>query len=74
MSCGGSSGTETFWEQSWYLEDYPVDTPENHIENPIHQRLIEIKHEAAKGDIPTLRSRDIALVTKHVNEVSEKLK
>ena len=31
-------------------------------------------HERAKGDIPTLRSRDINLVTKHVNEVNEVLK
>ena len=30
--------------------------------------------EEAKGDIPTLRSRDIALVTKHLNEVNEVLK
>ena len=31
-------------------------------------------HEGAKGDIPTLRSKDIDLVTKHVNEVNEVLK
>ena len=28
------------------------------IKNPTHQGLIEIMHEGAKGDIPTLRSRD----------------
>ena len=33
-------------------------TREDHIKNPIHQSLIEIMHEGAKGDIPTLRSRD----------------
>ena len=31
-------------------------------------------HERAKGDIPTLCSTDINLVTKHVNEVNEVLK
>ena len=31
-------------------------------------------HEGAKGDIPTLCSRDITLVTKYVNEVNEVLK
>ena len=31
-------------------------------------------HEGAKGDIPTLSSRDITLVTKYVNEVKEVLK
>ena len=28
-------------------------------------------HEMVKGDIPTLRSRDITLVTKYVNEVNK---
>ena len=31
-------------------------------------------HEGAKGDIPTLSSTDITLVTKYVNEVKEVLK
>ena len=31
-------------------------------------------HEGAKEDIPTLRSGDINLVTKHVHEVKEVLK
>ena len=31
-------------------------------------------HEGAKGKIPTLRSRDTTLVTRHVNEVNEVLK
>ena len=31
-------------------------------------------HEAAKGDIPTLSSRDITLVTKYVNGVNKVLK
>ena len=44
------------------------------IKNPTHQGLIEIMHEGAKGDIPTLRSRDINLVAKYVNEVNEVLK
>ena len=30
--------------------------------------------ERAKGDIPTLRSRDIILVTKYVNEVKKVIK
>ena len=72
LSYRGSSGTET--EKCCDLEDYPGGTPEDHIENPIHQRLIEITHEAAKGDIPILHSRDITLVTKYVNEVNEVLK
>ena len=46
----------------------------HHIKNPIYQRLIETMHEWAKGDIPTLRSRDITLVTKYVNEVNKVLK
>ena len=49
-------------------------TPEDHIKYPIYQRLIEIMHEWAKGDIPTLHSRDITLVTKYVNEVNKVLK
>ena len=68
MSCGKSSDTGTVREQCCDLEDYPGDTPEDHIENSIYQRLIEIMHEEAKGNIPTLRSRDITLVTKNVNE------
>ena len=74
MSYGGSSGTETVKEQGCDLGNYPGGTPEDHIKNPIHQRLIEIMHERAKGDIPTLCSTDINLVTKHVNEVNEVLK
>ena len=31
-------------------------------------------HEGAKGYIPNLRSRDITLVTKYVNDVEEVLK
>ena len=69
-----ASGTETVREQGCDLDDYPEGTLKYHIENPIHQRLIEIMHEGTKGDIPTLRSRDINLVTKYVNEVSEVLK
>ena len=74
ISCGWSSGTELVEEQCCDLEDYPGDTPEDHTENPIHQSLIEIIDEVAKGYIPNLRSRDIALVTKHVNEVNKVLK
>ena len=74
MSCGGSTGTKTVGKQCCNLEDYPRKTPEDHIENPIYQHLIEIMHEGAKGDIPTLHSRDITLVTKHFNEVNEVLK
>ena len=50
------------------------DTPVDQIKNPIHYRLIEIIHKGAKGDIPTLRSKDINLVIKHVNEVNGVLK
>ena len=39
MSYGGLSGTQTVREQCCDLEDYPGGTPEDHIENPIHQRL-----------------------------------
>ena len=74
MSYGGSSGTETVREQCCDLEYYPGGTPENQIKNPINQRLIEIKHEGANIDIPTLRGRDITLVTKYVNEVNKVLK
>ena len=74
MSYGGSIGTETVSEQCCDLEDYPGGTLEDHIENPIHQRLIEIIHEGAIGDIPTLRVRDITLMAKYVNEVNEVLK
>ena len=74
MSYGGSSGTETVKEQCSDLKDYPGNTPEDHTQNPIHQRLIEIIHERAKGDITTLRSRYITFVTKYVHEVKEVLK
>ena len=36
--------------------------------------MIEIIYEGAKGDIPTLCSRDITLVTKYMNGVNEVLK
>ena len=36
--------------------------------------MIEITKEAATGIIPSLQSRDITLVNKHVNEVNEILK
>ena len=74
MSYRTSSGTETVREQCCNLGDYPGGTPEGRIKNPIHQRLIEIMHEGEKGDIPSLRSRDITLVTKYVNEVNKLLK
>ena len=74
MSYGVSSGTETVREQACDLDDYLGGTLEDHTKNPIHQRLIEIMHEGVKGDIPLLPSRDINLVTKHVNEVNEVLK
>ena len=74
MSYGGSSGTETVRKQGCDSDYYPGGTPEDHIKNSIQQHLIEIMHEGAKGDIPTLRSKDIDLVTKHVNEVNEVLK
>ena len=61
MSQGGSSGTETVREQGFDSGDYPGGTTEDHIKNPVHQRLIEI-------------SRDINLVTKYANEVNEVLK
>ena len=73
MSYGGPSGTENVREQCCDLKDYPGDTPEDHIENPIHQHLIEIMHEGVKGDIPTLCSRGITLVTKYLNELNEVL-
>ena len=72
MCYGGSSGTVR--KQCCNLEDCPGDTPDDHIENPIHQRLIGILHEAAKEDIPPLRRRDIALVTKYENAVKKGLK
>ena len=50
------------------------DTPEDQIKNPIHRRLIEKIHKGAKGDIPTLRSKEINLVIKHMIEVSGVLK
>ena len=74
ISYGVSSGTETVKEQYCDLKDYPRDTPEDHIEDSIHQCLIEIMHDGAKGGIPNLRSRDITLVTKYVNEVNKVLK
>ena len=74
MSYGGSSGTETVREQSCDLDKYLGSTLEDHIKNPIHQRLIKIMHEGAKGDIPTLRSREMNLVNKYVDEVNEVLK
>ena len=74
MSYGGSSGTETVSKQYCDLEDYPGNTAEGHIENTIHQRLIEIMHDGAKGDNPTLRSRNITLVTKYLNEINKMLK
>ena len=37
MNYGGSSGTGTVREKCCDLEDYPGDTPEDHIENPIHK-------------------------------------
>ena len=58
-------------EQGCELGNYPGGTPEDHIKIPIHQRLIEIIQEGAKGDIPTLCSRDINLVIKHVNELNK---
>ena len=70
MSYGGSSGTETFKEQCCNLGDYPGNTPEDDINNPIHQHRSEIMHERAKGDISTLGSRDITFVTKYVHEVN----
>ena len=74
MSYGRSSGKEAVRKQGCDSDDYPGGTPEDRIKNPIHQCLIEIMHEGGKGDIPTLRSRDINLVTKHVNEVNKVLK
>ena len=62
----------TVRKQCCNLEDCPGGTPD--IENPIHQRLIGILHEAAKEDIRPLRSRDIALVTKYENAVKKGLK
>ena len=50
------------------------DTPEDQIKNPIHRRLIEKIHKGATGDIPTLRSKEINLVIKHMNEVNGVLK
>ena len=74
MCYGRWIGTETLREQGCDLEDYPGGTQEDHIKNPIYQRLIEVMHEGGKGDIPTLCNRDINLVIKHVNEVNEVLK
>ena len=74
MSYGRSSGTETVREQCCNLDDYPGGILEGYIKNPIHQRLIKIMHEGAKGDIQTLRSRDITLENKYMNEVNDMLK
>ena len=74
MSYRGTSGTETFRKQCCDLDDYPGGTPEDHIENPIHQPLIEIMHEGANRDIPILHRRDITFVTKYVIEMNEVLK
>ena len=68
---GGSSDTETVWEQCCDLHNYPGGTPEDHTKNPIHQRLIEIMHERRKGDISTLCGWDINLVAKYVNEMNK---
>ena len=48
------------------------DNVQNTVYN--HNRLTEIIQEGATGVIPSLRSRDIALLNKHVNEVNEVLK
>ena len=74
MSYGRSSGTETVREQCYDLEDLLSGTPEDHIKNPIYQRLTEIMHKEAKGDISTLCNRGITLVIKYVEYVNEVLK
>ena len=43
-------------------------------QDQIHQRLLEIMHEVANRDIPTLHNRDITLMTNYVNEVKKILK
>ena len=48
VSYGRSIGTETVREQCCDLGYYPGGTLEDHIENPIHQPLIEIMHEETK--------------------------
>ena len=68
MSYGGLIGTKTV------SDDYSWGTSEDHIKNPNHQGFNQTMYEGAKEDIPTLRSRDINLVTKYVNEVNEVLK
>ena len=70
MSYGGWSGTETVRDQGCNLDDYPGGHTRRSYKNPIHRRLIKIIHERAKGDVPTLRSRNKNLVIKHVNEVN----
>ena len=60
IGCGGLRGTETVREQCCDLEDY--------------QHLIEIMHEGTKGDVLTLRSIDITLMAKHMNQVYEVVK
>ena len=73
MSYGGSSDTEPVRKQDCDSDDYPGGKTEDHIKNPIHQRLNEIMHEEAKGDVPTLCCRGINLVT-NMNEVNKMLK
>ena len=74
INFGGSSGTEIVWKQCFDLKDYTGGLPKDRNQNAVHQRLIEIMHAEAKGDIPTVRCRDITLMTKYVNEVNEVLK
>ena len=74
ISYGESSGTETVTKQGCDSDSYPGGTPDDPIKNSIHQRLTEIMYEGTKGDIPTLRCKDINFVAKHVNEVNEVLK
>ena len=60
--------TETVREQFCDLAYYLGDVPEDRIENPIYQSLIEIIYEVAKGHIPALHIRHTTLLIKHVNE------
>ena len=48
MSYGWLIGAETVREQFYDLKVYHRGTPEDHIENPIHQCLIQIMHEGVK--------------------------
>ena len=68
------SSAETVTKQGCDSDGYPGGTPDDHIKNSFHQRLIEIMYEGTKGDIPTLRCKDINFVAKYVNEVNEVLK